>query len=311
MKTKTLCIYHDYIPKVGGIESAVYSLAEVLAGEGIDVTIAYHSCESYESLFRYAKVADVYLLPDNEVECDVCLLASNHEVPKGIKAERFVQWIHSDYERYNLKLKNVNLYKEGKLKYVAVSQHAARIAKKLYGVEATVIKNILGDFKVRKNVLTLVTNSRVSPEKGFGRIYEFAKGLKDNGIEFQWFIYGDNSHFPNEYNGWVTKFSDIPEVIFCGYRDDVSYGLYYADYLVQLSDWEGCPYSVLEALKSNVPCIVTKWGGVEELVEDGVNGYILPMTMQRIPYKKIATKIPRDFTFSQAGLKTKWLELID
>ena len=119
---KTIAIYHNYIPKVGGIESAVYNLASGLDKKGYKVTILYNGAESAESLFHYAKVANVVKLQEEELEFDTCLIASNHIIPDRIKAKRFLQWVHSDYDRYRLDLVN-----KGKVEYIAVSKHCAKV----------------------------------------------------------------------------------------------------------------------------------------------------------------------------------------
>lgn len=306
---KKIVIYHNYIPKVGGIESAIYNLASGLDKNGYDVTILYNGAESCESLFHYAKVANVIKLGEEELEFDVCLIASNHIIPNRIKAKRFLQWVHSDYDRYKLDLVN-----KGKVEYIAVSKHCAKIIKKREGVECKVIYNLLAeDFgKDKRKVLRLVTNSRVSPEKGFGRMLELAKVLKEKGVRFSWVIYGDNSHFPKEYWGWIDKFRPIEEIQWVGYKSDILIGLTNADYLVQLSDFEGCPLAILEALKMEVPCIVTNWGGVEELIEDGINGYVLPMDTKLYGgyVDKIVNNIPR-FKYEAKSEVEDWIKIID
>ena len=310
---KTVCIYHNYIPKVGGIESAVYNLAKLLTMEGYRVTIAYTSAESNESLFRYATVCDRVVKIDQAmtsiIDVDVCLIASNHDIPQQIVAKKFLQWIHSDYDRYSLELKNV-----GKVGYVAVSNHAREVIKKREGVESSVIYNLLDpDFKrVDEDILRLVTNSRVSPEKGFGRMLKFAETLKENKVKFVWMVLGDNSHYPAEFEEWKRKFAHVEEVCFVGYKSDVTLGLRDADYLVQLSDFEGCPYSVLEALRWSIPCIVTDWAGVTELIEDGKNGYIVPqhMNLDCAYVDKIVHNIPKVKKKDYSTIKD-WIKLIE
>ncbi len=304
---KDFVIYHNYIPKVGGIESAVYNLASGLNKKGYNVTIVYTSAESYESLFHYAKVADVVRVDTREIYCDVCLIASNHLIPDNIKADRYLQWVHSDYDKYNLKLTN-----KGKVEYVAVSKHCSEVIKKREKIECKVIYNLIDqDFgNDKRKILRLVTNSRVSPEKGFERAFKLANSLKESNIRFSWVIYGDNSHYPKEYWGWIDKFRPIEEVQWVGYKSDVSIGLTNADYLVQLSDFEGCPLSILEALKMEVPCLVTNWGGVKELITDGVNGYILPMNMKDIDVDKIVDKIPK-FKYKPLSNVDSWIKLIE
>ena len=310
---KSIAIYHDYIPKVGGIESAVYSLAKLLTLEKYDVTIAYRNTESHESLFRYATVCDRVVKIDSAmtsiIDVDVCLIASNHDIPEQIVAKKFLQWIHSDYDRYSLALKNI-----GKVEYVAVSNHTREVIKKREAVDPTVIYNLLDpDFKrVDDDVLRLVTNSRVSPEKGFLRMLKLAETLKENNVKFMWLVLGDNSHFPAEFEEWKRKFAHVEEVCFVGYKSDISLGLRDADYLVQLSDFEGCPYAVLEALRWEIPCIVTDWAGVQELIEDGKNGYIVPqhMNLDCAYVDKIVHNIPKVKQKDYSTIKD-WIKLIE
>ena len=130
-------------------------------------------------------------------------------------------------------------------------------------------------------------------------------------MRFVWLVCGDNSWNPKYFEETKNKFRDIEEVYFVGYKKDITIGLGMADYLVQLSDFEGCPLSIFEALKMGVPCIVTGWGGVNELVQDGVNGYILDMQLSDLDKKLdlIVNKIPK-FEYKPLSSVEDWTDLI-
>src|SRR5205814_7166410 len=64
-------------------------------------------------------------------------------------------------------------------------------------------------------------------------------------------------------------------VRFLGDRDDVPAQLASAACLVLASGYEGCPLSVLEAMAAGLPVVVTRVGGIDEVVEDGVTGWIV------------------------------------
>lgn len=49
------------------------------------------------------------------------------------------------------------------------------------------------------------------------------------------------------------------------------------DIFCMTSQYEAMPYTLLEALHAGVPIVTTAVGGVEETVENGVNGYVLPV----------------------------------
>jgi glycosyltransferase involved in cell wall biosynthesis len=60
-----------------------------------------------------------------------------------------------------------------------------------------------------------------------------------------------------------------------GARDDVPALLASASVALVLSDYEGWPYTVMEAMAAGVPVIASRVGGVPELVEDGVTGFVV------------------------------------
>ena len=59
-----------------------------------------------------------------------------------------------------------------------------------------------------------------------------------------------------------------------GHRDDVPQLYNVADCFAHPSFREGLPVSVMEAMASGLPCVVSKIRGNEDLVEDGVNGFL-------------------------------------
>jgi glycosyltransferase involved in cell wall biosynthesis len=66
------------------------------------------------------------------------------------------------------------------------------------------------------------------------------------------------------------------EVLFLGFREDLEN--IYADLsiLVLSSLNEGLPVAIIEAQSASVPVVSTSVGGVDELIEDGITGYLVP-----------------------------------
>lgn len=65
-------------------------------------------------------------------------------------------------------------------------------------------------------------------------------------------------------------------VVFLGLCRDIPSLLDAADGFVLSSAWEGLPNVVMEAMAAAKPVVATCVGGVPELVQEGVNGYIVP-----------------------------------
>ena len=67
-----------------------------------------------------------------------------------------------------------------------------------------------------------------------------------------------------------------PNIIFVGYQTDVRPYLVISDIFVFPSYREGFPNVVMQAGAMELPCIVTDINGCNEIIEDGVNGSIIP-----------------------------------
>ena len=65
------------------------------------------------------------------------------------------------------------------------------------------------------------------------------------------------------------------KVVFWGYKQDPSSYLAASDLFVLPSFSEGHPVSVIEAMLTGLPCIVTNVGGAPEFIEEGVNGWLM------------------------------------
>jgi glycosyltransferase involved in cell wall biosynthesis len=66
------------------------------------------------------------------------------------------------------------------------------------------------------------------------------------------------------------------QVSFLGARSDVPTLLAAADLLVLPSRWEGLPVILLEAMAARLPILATRVGGIPEVLEHGVSGWLVP-----------------------------------
>jgi glycosyltransferase involved in cell wall biosynthesis len=64
--------------------------------------------------------------------------------------------------------------------------------------------------------------------------------------------------------------------IFTGFREDIPDVISVFDVGVLSSHWEGLPLVVLEYMASSKPVVATNVGGLTEVIEDGINGFLTP-----------------------------------
>jgi colanic acid/amylovoran biosynthesis glycosyltransferase len=104
----------------------------------------------------------------------------------------------------------------------------------------------------------------------------------------------------------ATDLKLTPYLKFVGYQsqDAVCEYLHNSDIFVLPSFSEGLPVALMEALAAGVPVITTPVAGISELVEHGINGYLVPPgavepLSQRIC--ELLENAPLRQTFGQAG----------
>ncbi|MFH1352786.1 MAG: glycosyltransferase [bacterium] len=99
--------------------------------------------------------------------------------------------------------------------------------------------------------------------------------LVRNNENLKFFIIGEGVL----HNGLVKLSKELgisENVIFTGFRNDVAnfYSLF--GIFVSSSAWEGLGTSLLDAMLSGVPVVATAVGGIPEIIEDGVDGFLVP-----------------------------------
>lgn len=235
-----------------------------------------------------------------EYECDILLHNyQDNAVKPNIHARHTFILLHCDYARmgHSRALQTDN-------KYIAVSDEAADVMRRVYKIDCRSIQPFLTEHKPKK-VLRLVSATRIHKTKGWNRMLDLCKALKAKDIRFQWLIFSDEK-----------KTTEYPEMVFMGEtpNDVVLDYVADADYLVQLSDHEGWCYSVHEALSVGTPCLVTDIPIFRNAIENGRNGYRLPLDMKDINIDEIITNIPLGYAFNDESLeaiKQKWSEVLN
>ena len=144
-------------------------------------------------------------------------------------------------------------------------------------IEKPRLKSKLG-FNSSEKVVGTVAN--INPLKGYEYLLEMARLVKKNmdGVKFvaAGKILESNRPYWEKVTNLRSKLLLEDDFLFLGARNDVSEILCSIDVFVLSSVSEACPIAVLEAMSMEKPVVATDVGGVSELVEDGVSGFLIP-----------------------------------
>jgi len=116
---------------------------------------------------------------------------------------------------------------------------------------------------------------RLSPEKGFDVFVQAAERIaaRDRSLGF---VHFGGGPLREELARRVEAAGLCDQFVFAGHRPDLDQFLPFLDLMVLPSFTEGLPNVVLEAFAAGVPVVATAVGGTPEVVEDGLNGYLIP-----------------------------------
>lgn len=137
----------------------------------------------------------------------------------------------------------------------------ARVAlRRELGMDREFVWLAVGRFEEAKDCPTMIAAfSRLSGERPASRLLLVGKGSLQGQVEAQ-----------------IGAAGLAERVRLLGVRRDVPALMSAADGYLLSSAWEGMPVVLLEAAAAELPVVATRVGGVPEVVEDGVTGFLVP-----------------------------------
>lgn len=128
--------------------------------------------------------------------------------------------------------------------------------------------------------LYIVSCSVVRKVKRLDLLIESLAELEKNNIPYLWTHIGGGPEFEN-IKKMSEKYLKKENVVFTGFVKNKEvldwYKDNYATVFINLSSSEGVPVAIMEAMSMKLPVIATDVGGTREIVENNVNGYLLPI----------------------------------
>jgi glycosyltransferase involved in cell wall biosynthesis len=131
---------------------------------------------------------------------------------------------------------------------------------------------------VQQDSVKAVFVGRLVPAKRVDRFIEAIGLARQRCPNLRGLIVGDGPERHNWENFAIQKGLCPPILTFIGQRDDVPNLLIQSAMLVLCSDDEGFPNVILEAMLARLPVITTPAGDSDIIVENEVNGYVVPFS---------------------------------
>ncbi|MEM3509509.1 MAG: glycosyltransferase family 4 protein [Nitrososphaerota archaeon] len=142
------------------------------------------------------------------------------------------------------------------------------------------IESLKEELMLRSNQVVVLMLSRLLIHKGVLEYFKSAEILKEKyGDRVEFLIAGDfdSGNLYNIPEEILKDFIERKIIKFLGWRSDIKELLYISDIFVLPSYREGIPRTLLEAGSMRKPIITTDTVGCREVVENGKNGFLVPV----------------------------------
>ena len=136
-------------------------------------------------------------------------------------------------------------------------------------------KEVFERLGIPSGVEMVVSAGRLSPEKGHQVLVEAIGRLQGSSNNTHFVFCGDGP-CQKELEKRAKELGVSHLCHFVGFRKDIKDIFQAMDFMVLPSLTEGLPNVILEAFACAKPVVATDVGGVPEIIEDGVNGILVP-----------------------------------
>lgn len=136
--------------------------------------------------------------------------------------------------------------------------------------------SILNKFDEKKKSCEFIvgTVARLTEQKGINYLIEAAEIVSQQNPHIKFLIAGEGE-LKDKLMNQINNSGLSERVVLIGQHSNIYQFLSKIDLFVLPSLWEGLPTVILEAMAAGVPVIATDIPGTDELIEDGVNGWLV------------------------------------
>lgn len=303
---------------LGGTENVVLQLCEVLSGK-VNKIVVCSSGGVHEQKLRAMGIKH-YKIPDITSKNPLDMLKTYWLIKSIIKKEQ-ITIVHSHHRmaafyaeisssKNVIKVANAHNTFQDKKK---LTQFAYRNTK-VVAVGEMVEKNLVEFFEIPDSQVSVIHNAvkpfdgivqtievlerekrerhilignigRLSEQKGMSYFIDAAEILSESYPEVRFVIVGDGE-LKDQLHEYVKSKRLQDMFLFLGYRNDIQNVISQLDFIVLSSLWEGLPLTPIEAYSVGKTVIGTAVDGTQEIIRDGVDGYLIePRNARQIAEK--------------------------
>ncbi|RTR36411.1 glycosyltransferase family 1 protein [Robertmurraya yapensis] len=324
----------------GGLEEVIYNLVKNSNDNEYDVSVAYfngglvsdrleekgYTCYKLSGAGKIDKIKEfMKVIKENEIDIVQAHFCFSGILAAKLSGVKIIETVHNTYVGF--------INPTGKLKYslylnmvdciVSVSNEVSRFNFKNFSIgnksKCKVITNsidperlnpsdksvekIKEEFGIPTNKRVISTLSRIDSQKGLEYFIEAAKKLNTEYDDLVFLIPGTG----DEKYAEKLKESIINDnnIRFIGHVTKVNQLYKIMDIFVISSLWEGGPLTLLEAMAYGKAVIATPVGITPEVIENGINGYLVNVEDVDDLYEKIKDLLDNNKRSLRLGQQAK------
>jgi len=249
LKKEKPTIIHSMTPKAG--------LLSMVAGKLARVPIRIHTFTGLIFPSKKGLLRKIIIAMDKIL----CICATN-VYPEG-------QGVKNDLLQYKITKKPLQVLANGNINGVNTSYFDT---DKVTFIEKQELRTCL---KILETDFVFIFVGRLVGDKGINELVKAFSLLQNSNCKL--LLVGPfESHLDPLYSNTLETIENNPRIINVGFQEDVRSYFAISHCLVFPSYREGFPNVVLQAGSMNLPSIVTDINGCNEIIEEGINGIIIP-----------------------------------
>ena len=232
--------------------------------------------------------------PEKEYDLAVSYLAPHDIVLEKVRTKKKACWVHTDYTKVDMD-RELDFPVWSQYDHiVAVSESVSWAFQSRFPAlrdKLVTIPNNLSPEWVRSRaeafpveeempqepgVTCLLSIGRFTEAKNFDNVPNICRRIRERGVDVRWYLIG----YGGDEGLIRTKIAessmgDFVQIL--GKKDNPYPYIKACDIYVQPSRYEGSPVTVREAMALGKPIVATAFSTVQSVMQDGVNGIIVPM----------------------------------